>query len=366
MRRDLPKPTPRPPEKFLYCSSPNSEIPDDNPLGLRDRITIADERKVIEINLYLYVTHTWIGDLVVGLERADIGSSVTILDRPGVPSSQNGCEHNNLIAIFDDRGSQAAEFKCAYSPAAISGTFKPAQPLSSFVDQPAAGEWEIHLIDNYPNDSGSLHEWCLEITLGDTLPPPTPTPTPFSPPASALIGDITGQNQAMPLDCESRSAVDWAAYFGFPINEYEFFYNLPQSDNPDTGFVGNVWGEWGNIPPDDYGVHAPPIAQLLRDYGLVASAYRSISWDDLRAEIASGRPAIVWIIGRINYGLPRFYTPSDGQTTVVARFEHTVIVIGYTETTVTVLNGEAIETYSLDQFLDSWSVLRNMAILARP
>ena len=74
----------------------------------------------------------------------------------------------------------------------------------------------------------------------------------------------------MPLSCEASAATDWAAYFGKKIDEYEFQNRLPQSDNPNKGFVGNVFGTWGQVPPAPYGVHADPVATLLQDYGLDA------------------------------------------------------------------------------------------------
>ena len=130
-------------------------------------------------------------------------------------------------------------------------------------------------------------------------------------------------------------------------------------------------GTWGYIPPDDYGVHAIPIAALLNEYGVPAVAKRALDWDSLRAEIANGDPVIVWIVGGYNYtlanGIPIYYTAaSNGHYSVVAAYEHTVIVTGYTADTVTVLNGAYFVTMSLDQFLDSWSALWNMAVVANP
>jgi uncharacterized protein YvpB len=181
-----------------------------------------------------------------------------------------------------------------------------------------------------------------------------------------MISSVSGKNQSLPLDCESRSAVDWAKNFGYSIAELDFFHLLPHSDNPDKGFVGSVYGAWGQIPPNAYGVHAEPVAELLRDYGLQAYAHRPLSWEGLRAEIAAHRPVIVWIIGSINNGIPVYYTPSDGLHTIVARYEHTVVVTGYTSSSVYYLNGDTIYTRSISQFLDSWSALGNMAITARP
>lgn len=191
---------------------------------------------------------------------------------------------------------------------------------------------------------------------------PTLTPTPLS---EAAVKGIRGRWAAYSLDCESRSAVDWAAYFGMPIDEIEFFNALPVSDNPDLGFVGNVHAPWGSTPPQAYGVHADPVADLLREYGLQAEAVTGMTWEQLRAEISQGRPVIVWVVGRIGEGTPIPYTSADGHETTVTRFEHTVILTGYTKTEVTVLDGYWVYTRSVRDFLTSWSVLGNMAVIYR-
>ncbi|MEK7786404.1 MAG: C39 family peptidase, partial [Chloroflexota bacterium] len=123
---------------------------------------------------------------------------------------------------------------------------------------------------------------------------------------------------------------------------------------------------WGNIPPDSYGVHAGPVAALLREYGLSADARRGLTWDDLRAELDAGRPAIVWVTGHVSTGKAVEYVAADGQTVIVAPFEHTAIVVGYTDESVSVLDGSKLYSRSLDKFLDSWSVLGYMAIVAAP
>jgi uncharacterized protein YvpB len=177
------------------------------------------------------------------------------------------------------------------------------------------------------------------------------------------IEGIKGRWSAYALDCEARSAVDWAAYFSVPIDEIEFFDALPLSDNPERGFVGDVHGPWGMTPPDSYGVHAGPIAKSLQSYGLPAQAVWGLTWDELRSEIAAGRPVIAWVIGRVGRGTPIPYTALDGDETTVARFEHTVIVIGYSEYRVTVLDGYWVYERPLKDFLDSWGVLGNMAVV---
>ncbi len=194
---------------------------------------------------------------------------------------------------------------------------------------------------------------------------PTATPTPTLP-SEARISGVVGHSQTLSLDCEARSAADWAGFFGVNIDEMEFFHRLPVSDNPEIGFVGDVNDPWGYLPPKGYGVYAGPVADLLQAYGARAQAGRNLSWETLQKEIVAGRPVIVWIVGHVWDGKPVDYTAEDGQTTVVARYEHTVIVIGYSATRVLVVDEDNVYYRPLTTFLHSWSVLGNMAILWKP
>jgi len=202
------------------------------------------------------------------------------------------------------------------------------------------------------------------------LPPPTATPlastlTSIEKPKVKLL-KITGRPQILPLSCEARSAADWAGYFGVAIEELEFFARLPVSDNPEIGFVGNARSWWGQIPPNAYGVHAGPVAALLREYGLNAIAVRDWSADEVKMEIDNDRPLIAWVTGHVAPGKPVEYTAADGQTLLVAPYEHTVIVIGYTADQVMVLDGRQRYWRSWKLFLESWAVLGNMAVAAGP
>jgi len=107
---------------------------------------------------------------------------------------------------------------------------------------------------------------------------PSPIATERALPPAAIITDITGHEQTYELGCEASAAVDWAGYYDVLIYESTFQFELPLSDNPDLGFVGNVTTDgWGQIPPHAYGVHAPPIAELLREYGLPARAVKGMT-----------------------------------------------------------------------------------------
>jgi uncharacterized protein YvpB len=200
---------------------------------------------------------------------------------------------------------------------------------------------------------------------------PLPSATNESPPQSDVvpayqIGGIAGHAQLFNLDCEARSAVDWAAFLGHNIDEIEFLGRLPSSDNPEFGFVGSYYDEPGQLPPASYGVYAPPVADLLQEYGVNASARSGASWHDIQVEISNNRPVIAWVINHTYIGYPVSYQDSQGRTTTVARFEHTVMVTGYNDQYVTILDGDITYYRTIQEFLDSWSVLGNMIITYNP
>jgi LysM repeat protein/uncharacterized protein YvpB len=188
----------------------------------------------------------------------------------------------------------------------------------------------------------------------------------YDPPPAASVGGITGHPQALSLDCESRSAADWAAFWGVTVDEMTFFQQLPKTDDPDTGFVGDVYDTPGNLPPRGYGVYAGPVAALLQGaYGLPAAARTNLAESELQSEIASGRPVIVWYLYGFRSGTAIELTSSDGTVFHVAPFEHTGIVIGYGPSSYTVLDAFTGLALQVDrtQFLISWAVLGNMAVV---
>ena len=222
----------------------------------------------------------------------------------------------------------------------------------------------------------------IEATTTPTPTPkaePTTTPVPTQtetheiskgdeiggPPASAYISGIVGSPQLYTLDCEAQAAVDWARFFGVRISELDFIDQLPVSDDPEEGFVGFINGSMGQLPPEDYGIHAGPVANLLREYNIQAEAIRGWDLNQIKREIAAGRPVIVWIVN-LPFDIDvQEYTASNGNTTTVARFEHTWIVTGYNMNTLTVIDSEWTYNVKTQTFLERWNTLGNQAIVYR-
>jgi len=209
---------------------------------------------------------------------------------------------------------------------------------------------------------------------GKDSPNPTPTQQPPSDqyvvvedtPDSANISGIYGSPQLYTLDCEAQSAVDWARFFGVNISELEFIDLLPLSDDPTQGFVGDINGAMGRLPPDDYGVHAAPVAALLHEYGLNAQAVSGWDLDDLKKEIAAGRPVIIWTVN-LPYAVETSqYTASNGNTTTVARYEHTWIITGYNQHIFTVVDSEWTYNVKYSTLIERWGALGNQAVIYGP
>ena len=200
------------------------------------------------------------------------------------------------------------------------------------------------------------------------VPFPTATshpPAPKTPAYPTVLLHLQGHAQQFPLSCESRAAVDAAAYWGVYIPESEFFNHLPKTDNPHTGFVGDVYGELGRLPPEGYGVYAEPIAALLQAYGLAAEPRYGLGLEGLRAELDAGHPVIIWATPRMATQPVETYTASDGQTVAVIRYEHTVTAVGYTPYAVYVVDPSSGYrwAYSNRALLTAWDKLGEMSVV---
>ncbi|MBW6472532.1 MAG: C39 family peptidase [Anaerolineaceae bacterium] len=222
---------------------------------------------------------------------------------------------------------------------------------------------ELNQLSPTPEPTSTLRPSSTPLASPTPIPSFTTVPSATPIPDSVYLKGVTNFRQSYPISCESRTAVDWADFFGVQIYESDFQFALPLSDNPDKGFVGDVNDSWGQVPPYSYGVHAAPVATLLKEeYGLSARAARNFSLDNLKKEIASGQPLIAWVIGNMVGGIPSEYIDQAGDKVTVAAYEHTVIVTGYGVDHIRYLNNGNFFQVPIDTFLNSWGVLGNMVI----
>lgn len=132
-------------------------IPDGDPNGVTNTITIADVLTITDLNVRLDIDHPFVGDLVVTLTHVQTGTTVTLLDAPE-------CAGAGISCTLDDAATQPVDGDCAPAPpnsAAIDGGFSSSTPLKSFNGQNLSGAWQLNVADISPEDSGSLTGWCL-------------------------------------------------------------------------------------------------------------------------------------------------------------------------------------------------------------
>ena len=155
-----------------FCRSPNLAIPDNSTTGVTDSQAVATAATLSDLNVSVRATHTWVGDLIFTVTNAGTATSVTVVDRPGVPASSLGCSENHVNATLDDGASLPVETQCATSagvappPYAINGSFTPNNALSVFNGQALNATWQLNVSDRAALDTGTLTEWCLIATYG--------------------------------------------------------------------------------------------------------------------------------------------------------------------------------------------------------
>jgi len=222
-----------------YCDSPNVAIPDNNTGGVSSDIVIGASGTISDVNLDLDITHTYIGDLTISVSFN--GTTVLLAD------PANTCSSNNITNVtFDDASSNGAfsANTCTGgtndSPA-YTGTYNAENPLSVFNGMNQAGTWTITVVDGANQDTGTLDDWCLEITSTGTTP---------SPPVAAFTtssGNVCEYGCIRFTDNSTNSPNAWSWTFSVTSGDITL-NNLSSTDqNP---LICPVLGTSGTIQAD--------------------------------------------------------------------------------------------------------------------
>ncbi len=153
-----------------YCSTPNLAIPDNDPSGITPFQVVPDSYLIGDLAVWVDVTHTFVGDLIFILQHADTATTVTFIDRPGVPASTFGCSGDDLDAEIDDEATSPVEDECAAAVPTIQGLFIGGDPanaslMAAFDGEDVSGEWILGVSDNAGGDVGVLNQWCLFVEM---------------------------------------------------------------------------------------------------------------------------------------------------------------------------------------------------------
>jgi subtilisin-like proprotein convertase family protein len=125
-------------------------IPDDDPGQLTVSFDNLPTGTIEDLNFCVNIDHTWVGDLTFVLEQISSGIQVQLLDVPG------NCSGDNLRIYFDDEAAQSAASVCSNGTPAISGTYRPDEPLSTYDGMQLGGDWQLIIVDKTTPDVGYL------------------------------------------------------------------------------------------------------------------------------------------------------------------------------------------------------------------
>ncbi|HEY3266097.1 MAG TPA: S8 family serine peptidase [Armatimonadota bacterium] len=139
-------------------------IPDDS--LLTRTIAVPDIGVISNLKVRLRANHTYVSDLYIILTSPD-GTDV-ILDASAGDNGQNlGSGANTCagtVTVFDD----AAATSIHSGTAPFAGSYQPTQKLASLIGKQAGGVWTLRVYDTYPDDTGTLGCWSLDVTAQPT------------------------------------------------------------------------------------------------------------------------------------------------------------------------------------------------------
>lgn len=144
---------------FQICFNGSVAIPDNNATGANADLSVAAGGTITDLDLTVKITHTYPGDLDLVLVHQSSSTSVTLGARLG----GSGCSVPNIDVTLDDEA--ATTITCGTASPGISGTRRPANPLTAFDGRSLASGWRLTAIDRANQDIGNITQFCLIPTI---------------------------------------------------------------------------------------------------------------------------------------------------------------------------------------------------------
>ena len=139
-----------------YAGTPVSEVCRTPSLAINDNQTstdtliFTDELEIEDTEVYVDLTHTFIGDLTLTI-MSPAGTQVTL-------HSGQGGSNNNMRLTYTDSGiPNSNPYFCDCDMQPSSGA------MSSFDAETSNGTWTFTVSDAFNGDQGTVNEWCVGI-----------------------------------------------------------------------------------------------------------------------------------------------------------------------------------------------------------
>ena len=185
---------------------------------------------------------------------------------------------------------------------------------------------------------------------------------------AVLLKEVPIGKQTRKLNCEFQTASDLAWYYGRPYT-WEEIYQYVGHDaggNPHKGFVGRSFDDRpGQLYPLGYGVYAEPIARAFAQLGLAAEVSYNNPRAWLLAQLAAGRPVMVWTTSNMTIRPVATWIAADGVPVKGVPGEHTYLVVGYDADGLWLIDPWDGQRHHFDwqTFLGSWDLFDRMALI---
>lgn len=131
--------------------------------------SVADVFTIADVDLGVFATHTWRGDMQITLEHPD-GTRVQLVD-----GDINNTSGDNFNVLLNDSGTQTVNTDSATgahstaAPPPFANDFSPNAPLSAFNGKSSNGTWRLEICDLYPSaDNGLFRHAELYLTSAPT------------------------------------------------------------------------------------------------------------------------------------------------------------------------------------------------------
>ena len=107
------------------------------------------------------VDHTWLGDIIIRMISPS-GQIFVLMDQPGVPDTQFGCDADDFTITFQDDSANTQddlENTCGN----FEETYQASSPFADLSAEEINGEWTLEIEDVFNQDGGALINWEIQI-----------------------------------------------------------------------------------------------------------------------------------------------------------------------------------------------------------